>query len=386
MSLPSSTPRGRGPTQPGARITNLDAVRGVAVLGILPMNVVSYALVDPAYFNVDSAGSNNALDRAIGLLGEVFVDQKFMGLFSMLFGAGIVLFADRAAAKRVHPVLLSIWRNVLLLGIGLFHAWLWEGDVLIVYALCAPILILVRKLPPALLVLTGAAVFLAAPIANTIAQATVDEPSDLANVWVQAADPEAEPSDEVGLALLVDFFARALGMMLIGAALYRLGVLNGTRPAAFYRRLAGWGLGIGIPLAVAGAAWMAVDGWSIDVALVGSVPNSLATIPMVLGYLGVITLWNAAPDSPARLRIRAVGRMALTNYLAQTGLGLAVFSVALGAFDASRTTALAFVVVVWALELWWSTAWLERFRFGPVEWLWRTATYFRLQPIVVDQT
>lgn len=347
------------------------------------MNAVSYALVDSAYFNLDSEGTQTPLDWMIGMLGEVFVDQKFMGLFSMLFGAGIVLFADRAKARGARPVLLSLWRNLLLLGIGLLHAWLWEGDVLVVYAMCAPILVLVRKLPPKVLLVAGVLVFLLSPLGNAIGQSTIEGPADLATVWVDVTDPTAEPSDGVGIALLVDFFTRALGMMLIGVALYRLDVISGTRDSGFYRRLALWGLGLGIPLAIAGLIWMSAQGWSPDVALVGSIPNSLATVPMVLGYLGLITLWNAGPDSPARSRIRAVGRMALTNYLSQTGLGLLVFAVALAAFDATRTVALGFVLVVWALELWWSQAWLSRFRFGPVEWVWRCATYRRIQPLSV---
>jgi uncharacterized protein len=126
------------------RITNLDTVRGIATLGILVMNAVSFGLPQPAYFNLDYAGSDTALDWIVGVLGEVFVDQKTMAMFSMLFGAGIVVFADRAAAKGRRANWLSLWRNTLLLGIGLVHAVFWFGDVLMLYAICSPVLLLLR--------------------------------------------------------------------------------------------------------------------------------------------------------------------------------------------------------------------------------------------------
>ena len=116
-----------GPIEETGRITNLDALRGVAVFGILLMNAVSYGLEPAAYFNI-SLANDTPLDWIIGVFGEVFVDQRFMGVFSLLFGAGIVLFADRADAKGNRGGWLSLWRNLLLLGIGLLHMWLWgEG-------------------------------------------------------------------------------------------------------------------------------------------------------------------------------------------------------------------------------------------------------------------
>ena len=104
-----------------ARITSLDLVRGVAVLGILLMNVVSFKLGQVAYWNLSAGGSETWLDWSIAVFGEIFVDQKFMGLFSLLFGAGIMLFIDRASLRERRPVLLNLWRNGLLLGIGLLH-------------------------------------------------------------------------------------------------------------------------------------------------------------------------------------------------------------------------------------------------------------------------
>ena len=368
-----------GPVGAGERITNLDAVRGVAVLGILTMNAVSYGIPD-GYFNLEAAGSNTWLDWLIGGAGEIFFDQKFMGLFSLLFGAGIVLFAERAAAKARRPVWLSLWRNLLLLAIGAAHMRAWDGDILVVYAVCAPLVIALRKLRPAVLMGIGTLLVLSAAGTAVWAQTTVDDPINQIGDGYWLAD--GARSDPVGSWFLYDFFVRALGMMLIGVALYRLGILDGARSPGFYRKMALIGLGAGLPLSALGLAIVASSGFSAEVALAGSAPNTVATIPVVLGYVALITLWNGRAPSAGtrqrdglRLRVRAAGRMALTNYLTQTALGLIVLGALSGAVDLTRTWLAVFVVTVWALQLWWSQAWLDRFRYGPVEWLWRCATY-----------
>ena len=362
----------------GARIANLDLLRGVAVLGILVMNVVSYGLPEAAYFNVEVAGSTSTLDRAIGQFGEVIVDQKMMGLFSMLFGASIVLFCERAEAKGRNGTRLSLWRNALLLGIGLLHTWLWVGDVLTVYALCAPILLLARRWQVRTLIVTGVAIMAAIAIAALAIQATVPgDGTGLRDVWTTDGPPT---SDAVGLFLLVEFFGRALAMMLLGVASYRLGVIQGECPPATYRRLAAWGFGVGVPLAVAGVALRALDDHGPSLAIAGEVPNTLATIPMTLDFLAVLTLWNLRPDTALRRRIRAAGQMALTNYLSQTVLGIVVLRHVFGFGTLSRADLVLFVAAVWAIQLAWSEPWLAHFRYGPAEWAWRCATYRRVEP------
>jgi len=368
------------PISTEGRNTTLDAVRGVAVLGILTMNAVSYGLDMPSYFNLDASGSRTWLDWAIGGMGEVLCDQKFMGLFSLLFGAGIAMFADRAAARQRRPVRFSLWRNALLLGIGIAHTSLWEGDVLVLYAICSPLIIAARRLRPSVLVTIGTALMLAVAVVAVAVQATIDDPaSQLSGYWL-----EGEKSAEIELWFVGDFGARALGMMLIGVALYRTGVVTGERPQGFYVRTARWGLGVGLPLSAAGLAIMAASGFSPDWALAGAAPNTLATIPLSLAYLSLIALWDRRAESGLRVRVRAVGRMALTNYLAQSVLGVIVLRELLGDVDLSRSQIALFILGVWAIQLWWSQAWLSRFRFGPAEWLWRCATYRRWQPLRVS--
>ncbi len=360
------------------RITNLDAVRGVATLGILVMNAVSFGLSRPSYFNLDHAGSDNWLDWVVGVAGEIFIDQKTMALFSLLFGAGIVVFADRAEAKGKHPVRLSLWRNLLLLMIGLIHQAFWFGDVLTLYAICSPVLLIMRKRSARTLFIAGGVCIAVSVLAMVIAQLMIDPATELGDYWV---DENVAMSDTVGIAFLLDFGGRALGAMLIGVGLFRAEILQGQKSAAFYRRMARIGFGIGLPLSVLGVVIHVANDWSGDVALIGAVPNILATIPLALGSVALITLWNRRPETRWHERVRAVGRMALTNYLTQTMIGLLVLDGLFEFGSLSRSQIFVFIVAVWALQLAWSEPWLRHFRFGPFEWLWRVATYRRIQPI-----
>jgi len=370
--------RNAGPISAVERITNLDTVRGAATLGILVMNAVSFGLPDPAYFNLDYAGSETGLDRAVGIAGEIFIDQKTMALFSLLFGAGIAMFADRTEQKGGRPVLLSLWRNLLLFGIGLVHAAFWPGDVLTLYALCSPVLLLLRKRSARTLFIAGGVCIAISAFWMAVTQSAIDPATDLGDYWL---DERVSMSSAVETAFIVDFGGRGLGMMLIGVGLFRAEIVQGLRTASLYRRLASVGLGLGLPLAIAGVTLHSANEWSGDVALIGAVPNILATAPLAIGYFALITLWNQRPETWLHERLRAVGRMALTNYLLQTVLGLVVLGGVVGSATLGRAEILAFVVGVWILQLAWSKAWLKAFRFGPFEWLWRVATYRRSQPI-----
>ena len=373
-------PADAGPVRETARITSLDLIRGVAVLGILLMNAVSFKLDDAAYFNLSADGSNNWLDWAVGVFGEIFVDQKFMGLFSLLFGASMILFIDRAAARGARAVLLNIWRNALLLLIGILHLALWDGDVLTVYAVSSVFLLALRRLPNGWLIAIGAALFALSAALALLSQYIADSANaSIAGLWTPG-----EIDDQSGLALVVlsGFFLRALGAILIGAGLYRTGFMSGAMSASAYRKTALVGLAIGLPLAALGVVATALNDYSREVAFIGQIPNTLGTMPAALGYMSLIILWDARADAWLKRRLRAVGRMALTNYLTQTLFGVIVLTALLGDNDSvGRAALLLFVFAVWALQLWWSQAWLGRFLFGPAEWLWRVATYRRGQPL-----
>ena len=379
MAARSQTPDS-GPVRESGRITSLDLIRGVAVLGILLMNAVNFGLGSAPYFNLSAGGSETWLDRTVGIFGEIFVDQKFMGLFSLLFGAGMILFIDRASRRGTRAVLLNLWRNALLLLIGVLHFLLWDGDVLMVYAVSSVFLLAMRRLPNRALISAGVVVFALSAACTLFAQNLADTTdASLSGLWTPGEVPNEEA---ITLIFLSGYFLRALGLILVGAGLYRTGFMNGDMAARTYRLTAIVGLAVGLPLAAASVIITAVNDYSREIAFVGQIPNTLGTIPASLGYMSLIILWNNRADNWIKQRLRAVGRMALTNYLSQTVLGVLILTTLLGNIEfVNRSAVLVFVFAVWAVQMWWSQAWLSRFLFGPAEWLWRVATYRSGQPL-----
>ena len=376
----------RGPVAESDRILSLDLIRGVAVLGILLMNAVSFAYGMVPYRNISVAGSDTGLDWAIAILGEILVDQKFMGIFSLLFGAGIFLFIERAARREKRPTLLNAWRNILLLIMGLIHMAVWEGDVLTAYAISAFVLLLLRRLPSRAMIVLGVLIFLASVIPSFALQNwvnTTDVPLD--GIWLLpdgGSMPSGTDYEALSGVLALGYLIRALGLILVGAGLYKTGFMQGALSDRFYQRMAIGGLAIGLTLATIGVVITHAADYGRNVAFIGEIPNTLGTIPASLGYMGLIILWQRTRGLAwLKERFIAVGRMALTNYLAQTVLGVLILTHLLADVEIGRAGVLLFVLAVWALQLWWSPVWLSRFRFGPMEWAWRTGTYRQRQPL-----
>ncbi|MXY20060.1 MAG: DUF418 domain-containing protein [Dehalococcoidia bacterium] len=369
-----------GPVRESARITSLDLIRGVAVLGILLMNAVSFKFGTSPYFNLNAGGSETALDWTVGIFGEIFVDQKFMGLFSLLFGAGMILFIDRAAQRGRRAVMLNLWRNALLLLIGTLHYTLWIGDVLMVYAVSSVFLIALRNLKNKTLISVGVVSFALSAVCTLLVQSIANATGDpLSGIWTAG---QIDTNSPIPPLFLFGYFLRALGLILMGAGLYRTGFMNGSLSPKVYRTTAIVGLAVGLPLAALGVIVTAANDYSREIAFIGQIPNTLGTIPASLGYMSLIIIWNNHGDSGFRRRLRAVGRMALTNYLAQTILGVLLLTMLLGDVGwVNRAAVLVFVFAVWAIQIWWSQAWLDRFLYGPAEWLWRCATYRSIQPL-----
>lgn len=363
------------------RITHLDTVRGVAVMGILIMNAVSFFFVGAAYFDISSPENKTILDWLVGGFGEVFADQKFMALFSILFGASVLLFCERAAAKGHSPVRLSLWRNFLLLLMGLFHASIWEGDILFVYACCAPVLLLCRKLPPTLLISVGTLLYLSPIIVSGLAVSVVD-PAAFLEVWgsLSIKNPSSDV-DLVLLGLMYDVFARAMGMMFIGMGLYANGMLihANASDALFKRSLCL--VALGALLSGVGLAWTATQNFSPTAIVHGNIANTVGTVPMALGYLGLLMWWNEKTSGVLINRIRALGKTALTNYIGQTVVCVVLASLLPNEW-LSRTTVFLLIIVIWWAQLYLAEKWLKRYRFGPLEYLWRCATYRRLAAFV----
>ncbi len=341
------------------------------------MNVISYAYRGPSYFDISLPASQTSLDWAVGAAGEIFADQKFMALFSLLFGASVLLFLERAELKTDKPVHFSLWRNFLLLLIGLVHVSIWEGDILTVYALCAPFLLALRGLTGRALIVTGSLVYLSSSLSNYF-MATQGTEQILRDVWSGIVPTPQHES--IALVFIADAFTRASGMMLIGMGLYKTGYLKDPSRVLKHRTLAMVAIFVGSLASVVGLLWSHKHDYGATSILIGNIANTVGAIPMSLGYLALLITWDHKGTSRILSPLRRLGQSALTNYLGQTILCLSLVSI-LPRELLSRSFLLAAVFVIWLVQAGASSFWLSRYRFGPIEWLWRCATYRRLEPL-----
>ena len=394
-------------TAPENRLASIDVLRGFALLGILVMNVQAFSMPLAAYSNPHAWGDLTGANYAVWLVSRLFFDSKFISIFSMLFGAGIAMMAAREV-----PGQQAIYfrRYAILLVIGLLHAYLlWYGDVLAFYAVCAFILYPFRhKAVSTLLIASGILYALpAAMLAVGALSAPFFPQVELERLRVQFAPESEELLPQIAtmqggfweifldrlpflfqwhfLGFPVMFLPMLLALMLLGMVLHRLGAVQAHWPGKRYALLAVLALIIGVPMVYAGVLYLDAVEWSaVSVAFDGSLFNYFASPLVALGWIGVVMLWCQSGRLP-RLRhaLSCVGRMALTNYLMQTVIGVLVFyGFGLGWHgEVERTGQLVFVLCVWALQLAWSPLWLHYFRFGPMEWLWRSLTYGQLQPM-----
>lgn len=416
-----------------ARIASLDVLRGVAVLGILLMNIVGFGLLPAAYNNPEAAGGARGADLAAWFATTLLFEGTMRGLFSMLFGASIVLLTGRMAAAGAGLETAEIYfrRMMWMMLFGFVH-WallLWYGEILFAYSLCGLALFAVRNAAPrsqlraaiALLVLSVGlnALDHAAAVDERAAAARVERvapgqaaPADaaLAEAWRERADEYAPPADErrETLELHRGGYVQAVAeqwpmsyafqwetlpywaifdmipFMLLGMALLRLDVLSAQRPARFYAAMAAAGYVIGLPL----NAWEAYGEWSSGFAVLAhsrsGITYEISRLAMVFGHLGALLLIiRGGVLRRLQARLAAVGQMAFSNYIAQTMICTALFwGFGFGLFmQLARHELYAVVALIWAAELIWSPLWLRRFRFGPLEWLWRSLAYARRQPM-----
>ncbi len=398
-----------GPVASRDRIVSLDVLRGFAVLGILVMNIQSFAAPSAAYTNPTAYGDLTGANLVTWVASHLLVDQKFMTLFSLLFGAGVLLFAERAEARRGRSAAPHYRRMFWLLLIGLAHAYLlWSGDVLVTYAVCGCLVFPLRNRAPKTLAVAGLAVLSVASLLSVglglLAPLLPEaETAEIAAVWAPgAAEIEAQLAayrggwlaqqgqrvpDTVMMHTTVIpalLFWRVAGVMLLGMALHRWRVLDARRNDRFNRRLALVGFGLGAPAVAAGIGWNFAGGWSWERSFfLGTEFNYWGSLAMALGYIGLAMLAIRRRWLPAlQARLAAAGRMAFTNYIAQTLLCTTIFyGHGFGLFGhVERWQMVPIVLAVWALQLWWSPLVLARFRHGPLEWAWRALTYGQLLP------
>lgn len=386
------------------RIASLDVLRGFALLGILIMNIQAFAMPSAAYSNPAAYGDLDGVNGWVWILSHVFADQKFMAIFSMLFGAGVCLFSDRAIERTGRSAGAYYRRNLVLLVVGILHGYLlFYGDILFSYAMCALWVYLMRNRSPRTLLIV-ASLLLAVPLLiNALMYMALPEfpPEAVEGMragWAPPADQlekvvtgtRGTLSEQIAvraqttitlqtIVFLLFFVWRVSGMMLVGMALYKWGTFSAKLSGQTYTRIAMVGLPVGLAGSATGVHLNFANGWSLEYSMfLGASPNYLASIAVALGYVSLVMLAVQRNWLPrVQQRLAATGRMAFTNYLAQSLICTTLFN-ELGLFgDVERWQQLLVVVAVWALQLWYSPAWLARYRYGPLEWLWRTATYAR---------
>lgn len=415
------------------RITALDTLRGVAVLGILVMNIYAFAMPFPAYSNPLLMGGTEWYNLGTWFATHILFDQKFMSIFSMLFGAGIVLLAERVEQRNAAFGPFFLRRQFWLLVIGAAHAYLvWMGDILFHYALIGMLAFLLRRLSPRKLIVVACLLLPVAPLLSiggaaymadvrmrvagieaelAAGDAATEEQQAAIDEWAEIepfVSPGQQQLDEDLAAYLgsysdvlrfraptvavlqVDvtlffFIWRVGGLMLLGMALMKLGILSGLREPAFYRRLMLAGYATGLPLTVLSAYLLSARQWDgLFLFGAGGLPNYLGSILVALGHIAaVMLLVKNGTCRTLMSRFTAVGRMALSNYLLHSLVLTTVFyGYGFGAYGSvPRAAQMLFVAALIGLQLLYSPTWLRHFRFGPAEWVWRSLSYWRLQPM-----
>lgn len=388
------------------RIEVLDILRGAALLGILLMNMEALSgPLDLAFTGIDPHWQG--ADRWADALIYVLVQGKFFTLFSLLFGAGFAIMAQRAEAARRDFAPFYLRRSGGLLLIGLCHALLvWSGDILVLYALMSLPLLAFREAPPrwlpamgvmtylfsaALMVTMGLVINMAAqpgPAGSALSDAAAAgqravELQRQAYAWGSWTDALLQRAHDmrVNLGGMLVVGPEVLGMFLIGAGFARSGALAAPeRFPTLYRRLRWVALPGGLLLMIFSACWVpyVAPGTFTVASGYAYALSSVAGLLMSLGYLAWIV------RARAHLRVLApVGRMALTQYIVQSLVGTWIFyGYGFGAFESlPRAWQIPFALTLFTLQVVFARCWLRYFRFGPLEWLWRAMTYGRWPPL-----
>ena len=399
-----------GPVTETERIVPMDVLRGFALLGILVMNIQLFAMVEAAHNNPTAYGDLNGANFLVWLFSHLLADQKFISIFSMLFGAGIVLMWQKAESSGARPTLLHYRRVGLLILFGLLHAYLlWYGDILYAYGICGLFVYLFRRKGPRTLVFSslvlatigsliaiGLGVFWVPHLSPDIKAELIEEwqPSpqtineELAayrGSWIDQMSDRVPTAFEIETSLFYQFYGwKASSLMLLGMALFKLGAFHARWSRRQYLSLVGAGLLVGIPMIIFGVVQDFAKNWDVRYSFyLGGQYNYWGSYLVALGWTGLVMLWCQGSRAPAlKQRMAAVGRMAFSNYILQTVICTTIFyGHGFGYFESvPRTGQITIVFAIYAAQLVIAPLWLRHFRFGPLEWLWRSLTYGKRQP------
>lgn len=402
-AVPEPMPAQAAPTAPGDRIFQLDMLRGWAVLGILAVNAMAFAWPIAAETSPGDVFGHTGADAWGHWVTEVFFQDKFRTLFTLLFGVSIFLVGGDRDNEGRGRLLRSrlFWLAVF----GAIHgAAVWYGDILLHYAYCGLIVLLMRSWSAprllwvgggisalwmliatvAPLVLGGLGPEFSAKMAANAPQVTMEQlNAAVAAYKVGGAAPWIENLKAWAMLQGLSLFLIpvTVPLMLLGLGLFKAGFFSGRAPTAVY------GL-----LVIVGAAILAVDGWaslpetdaaSLPIAGLGGAAGGMAPL-ITLGYASLLLLMTRFGLRFFTGRLASVGRMAFTNYLTQSLIMASLFYLPWGPqWMGTMGPAGLWPIVagVWALQLVWSPLWLSVFSLGPLEWLWRCLTYRRMVPL-----
>jgi uncharacterized protein len=393
------------PIAPASRIFALDVVRGAALFGILVENV--------HLFGADSVAWDSLPDRVAFAVMHVFFESKTWTLFSILFGLGFTLQLERLGASGASVLPVFLRRLAVLFALGAAHALFFDGDILMLFAELGLGLLLVRRLPTRTLLLLAAALILVFPLAHLalpderragpdevrIARAELEEAqrSDVYAVGsfaeVLADNADAIPADPLENLTNPESGLSVFAMFLLGCVIGRSGVLRDIPGhAAAIARVRAWGLGLGLGAMLVERFLHVTAGYDVfraqaagpGVQFVGDLLFAYGITALALGYAAALVLAAETPRGKAALApLATIGRLTLTVYLVQTLMFTTLFY-GYGFGQAYRLGPLAvtgWAVAFFALQLLASQWWSRRFVFGPVEWLWRSLTYLKVQPL-----
>ena len=386
-----SSDQGWQPTSNDERYVVLDVLRGLALFGVLLVNIQTLFRVSLfehiLHFHTDPGTSNHVVDVLLaGLL-----ENKAVSLFSLMFGIGFGIQAERAAARGVDVTRFLVRRFVVLMALGLCHLLLiWNGDVLVLYAVCGLLIVPFLRLPASALAALGAAAIVLPyvvdlPIAFPTASAFEAQAAAATHVYGSGrfTDILAFRYDETRrfiVPLLLGIAPQTVGLMLCGIAAWRSGVL---REPERYRRLLGTifsgAFAIGatatslLVFSESSGRTLVIPGWLLRLC---------SFIPLAFSYAAGVLLWmTGARVTGLTALLASLGQMALTNYLTESVvLGVIFYGYGFGLFGRMGSAPAALIgIALYVGQLFFSRLWLRHYRFGPVEWLWRSLTYGRWQ-------
>ena len=392
--------------QEKTRIIALDVLRGFAILGIPLMNVQSFSMVGQAYLNPNAFGDLKGLNLITWVSSHILADQKFMTLFSLLFGASVLLITSKYEQKGRSSFKIHYKRNFWLLIIGLLHAYLvWYGDILAPYAFCAFLVYPFRKQSIKGLIALGLVVFSVSSLLDfytgfQLLNAPKEVIQSISGGWAPNADLiqqevaayQGSISNQMAQRyhtaqmlqttyFVGHIFWRVFGLMLLGMALFKSGFLTGKSSKSVYIKSV---LFVGFPsliIVAFGVIFNFHHDWKLQYSMfLGSQFNYWGSLGMAIGYIGIMMLVIQKQCAKGLLsRIAAIGRMALSNYLVQS-LIMALFFYGLGFFGkVERSQQLIMVAFIWVVQLSYSKYWLSHFHYGPFEWLWRSLSRGKIE-------